>query len=237
MITDTLLIVGPGGVGKSLLDKILRTDIVRIDPYRLRSAGPRNPNDVLYAHPKLRDELYLTYQQLGVRLTCLSNDVHWFPQTRTVFLKVRNDWQLLMLGALPLGVAKAEIFAPAVPVMMENPQIQHLFGHMAILVLNPATSLTDIAGLKEKTRYNCEKRGDKSDSVEERVASIDEEVVAWQRMVSLGAKEYPNWAFPAFIYGERGEKEILIAVRRALLQDSPRLEIFFKTESDLLCGP
>ncbi|MBD2065948.1 hypothetical protein H6F93_00060 [Leptolyngbya sp. FACHB-671] len=237
MTTDTLLIVGPGGVGKSSLDKILRTDVVRIDPYRLRSAGPRNPNDVLYAHPKLRDELYLTYQQLGVEVTCLSNDVHWFPKTRTLFLKVRNDWQLLMLGALPPGVAKAEIFAPAVPVMMENSHIRRLFGHVAILVLNPATSLTDIAGLKEKTRYNCERRGDKPDSVEERVASIDEEAAAWQRMVSLGAKEYPNWAFPAFIYGERGEKEILIAVRSALLQDSPQLDIFFRTEGDLLSEP
>ncbi len=236
MITDTLLIVGPGGVGKSPLDKILRTDIVRIDPYRLRSTGPRNPSDILYAHPKLRDELYLTYQHLGVGLTCLSNDVHWFPQAHTLFLKVRNDWQLLLLGCLPPGVAKAEIFAPAVPVMMEHPQIRHLFGRMTVLVLNPAASLSDLASIKEQTRYNCEKRGDKPDSVEERVASIDEEAVAWQRMVSLGAQECANWAFPEFIYKERDEKETLIAVRRALLQDSPRLGIFFKTEGEILPG-
>jgi hypothetical protein len=236
MLADTLLIVGPGGVGKSPLDKILRTDIVRIDPYRLRNAGPRNPSDVLYAHPKLRDELYLTYQQLGVEFTCLSNDVHWFPQARTLFLKVRHDWQVLLLSSLPSGVAKAEIFAPAVPVMMENPQIRHLFGRMEVLVLNPAASLADVTDIKEKTRYNCEKRGDKPDSIAERVASIDEEVVAWRHMVSLGAQECANWAFPEYIYKKRGEQATLIAVRRALLDISPRLKVFFKAEDELLPG-
>src|SRR5689334_21796689 len=106
MITDTLLIVGPGGIGKSRIEKLLRDEIARIDPYRLRSGGPRDrqikdgklvgEKDVLYGHPKLRDELYATYQGLGVGLTRLSEHVHWFQQASTLFLKVRDEWQFLL---------------------------------------------------------------------------------------------------------------------------------------------
>ena len=69
MITDTLLVVGPGGIGKSPLDRCLKADVGRIDPYRLRHAGPRDSKDVFYAHLRLRDELYVTYQHLGAGLT------------------------------------------------------------------------------------------------------------------------------------------------------------------------
>lgn len=81
MIHKTLIIVGPGGIGKSPLDKIVKAGILRIDPYRLRKDGPRPPNksgekDMLYAHQNLREQLYLTYQRLGLSLTCLSEGVH-----------------------------------------------------------------------------------------------------------------------------------------------------------------
>jgi len=106
MITDTLLVVGPGGIGKSPLDRGLRADVGRIDPYRLRKAGPRASRDVFYAHPRLRDELYFMYQRLGVSLTYLTDTVHWFPAASTLFLKVRDEWQLLLLEALPLESQK-----------------------------------------------------------------------------------------------------------------------------------
>jgi len=54
MIERTVIIVGPGGVGKSPLDALFRDDIIKIDPYRLRPSGPRDSNDIFYAHPKLR---------------------------------------------------------------------------------------------------------------------------------------------------------------------------------------
>ena len=185
MITDTLIIVGPGGVGKSPLDKALKAEVVRIDPYRLRNAGPRDSRDVFYAHPRLRDELYLTFQRLGVGLTCLSDRVHWFPEASTLFLKVREEWQLLLLEALPAGIAKAEIFAPAIPAMFENPQVRRWLGRVSMVILNPAGSLatlSDFGPVEEKTKANCKKRGDSSDSVDKRVASVDEEAGAWQQI-------------------------------------------------------
>jgi len=48
MVERTLIVVGPGGVGKSPLDFLLKPDIIKIDPYRLRSDGPRNASDVLF---------------------------------------------------------------------------------------------------------------------------------------------------------------------------------------------
>jgi hypothetical protein len=240
MVSDTLLVVGPGGIGKGPLDKALKAEVARIDPYRHRRAGPRDSKDVFYAHPRLRDELYLTYQRLGVGLTPLSDHVHWFPDASTLFLKVRDEWQLLLLQALPSGIAKAEIFAPAIPVMFDSPQVRRYFGRVWTVILNPTAplaTLTDLAPLKETTRWNCKMRGDSSDSVEKRVASIDEEAGAWRQMLALGATEYANWRFAEFVYGERGEKDTLIAARRALLDGCRRLEIFFKTEEEIRRGP
>jgi hypothetical protein len=236
MITDTLVIMGPGGIGKSPLDMAVKPEAVRIDPYRLRNAGPRNSKDFFYAHPRLRDELYLTYQRLGVGLTCLSDRVHWFADAGTVFLKVRDEWQLLFLEALPAGIAKAEIYAPALPVMFENPQVRRFFGRLSIVLLNPAgplATLPNLDPLKEMTRLNCEKRGDSPNSVAKRVASIDKEGEAWREMLALGATEYANWEFPEYIYREKGQKETLVKALRVLLDGCPRLRIFFNPEEDI----
>jgi hypothetical protein len=129
MVTNTLMIFGPSGIGKSPLNDIIKAEAVRIDPYRLRQKGPRDPGgdgqrDVLYAHQKLRDELYLTFGHLGLGLTYLSPDIHWFPQAMVLFLKVRKDWQALFLQGLDGEIGKAEIYAPAVPILLANPQIR-----------------------------------------------------------------------------------------------------------------
>jgi hypothetical protein len=126
MATDTLLIVGPGGIGKSPLDKLIKPGRRTHRPYRLRREGPRDKDDVLYAHPRLRDGLYVTYQRLG--LTCFSESVHWFPQANTLFFRVRGKWQLLFLEAVPAGIVKAEIFAPAIPTIFDSPQVRRFFG-------------------------------------------------------------------------------------------------------------
>ena len=237
MISHTLLIVGPGGVGKSPLDGALKAEVGRIDPYRLRKAGPRNTGDVFYAHPRLRDELYLTSQRLGVGLTYLTDTVHWFPATSTLFLKVRDEWQLLLLEALPAGIVKAEIFAPAIPAMFENPQVRRWFGRVSMVVLNPAgqlITLNDFGPVKEKTKSNCQKRGDSPESVKKRVASVDEEAGAWQQMMALGATEFENWEFAEYVYREKGEKETLVKARKVLLDRCPGLDVFFKTEEEIL---
>ena len=239
MITNTLLVVGPGGIGKSPLDKALKAEVGRIDPYRLRKAGPRDTKDIFYAHPRLRDELYLTYQRLGISLSCLSETVHWFPAANTLFLKVRDEWQFLMLEALPDGIAKAEIFAPAIPTMFENPQVRRWFGRVSMIILNPVAplaALPDLNPMKTATEINCQERGDTPQSIQKRVTSIDEEAGAWRQMIALGATEFDNWGFAEYVFREKGDKATLVQARKTLLDRCPNLEVFFKTEDEILLG-
>lgn len=234
MIHDTLILVGPGGIGKSPLDSIIRHDVLRIDPYRLREDGPRNRKDVHYAHPKIRDQLYLTYEKMGLSFLPLSDEVLWSEKAMTFFLRVRKEWQLLFLGGLSCQKAKAEIFAPAIPVLLSNPIIKNLFGRISMVVLNPAGTLDDLDGLRSKTDENCRKRGDTEDSVKKRVKSLDEEVPAWKQMMTLGAIEYPNWPYAEHIYSKSNDKIcLLIEARSTLRKKNPRLEIFFKTNIEI----
>lgn len=66
MIKNTLILTGPGGIGKGPLTNLIREDAVSIDPYRLRPDGPRRKSDdPLYAHPKLRTELHSILSSFG----------------------------------------------------------------------------------------------------------------------------------------------------------------------------
>src|SRR6476469_7422571 len=55
MIEQTLLIFGPGGIGKSPVDALVRADALRIDPYRLRGAGPRECSTLILRRGSERD--------------------------------------------------------------------------------------------------------------------------------------------------------------------------------------
>jgi hypothetical protein len=109
-----------------------------------------------------------------------------------------------------------------------------------MVVLNPAEPLgahNDLGSIKSKTKFNCEKRGDPPESVEKRVASVDDEAEAWRQMIALGATEFDNWRFAEYVYREKGEKETLVEARKALLGRCPALEVFLKTEEEILREP
>lgn len=236
MLINTLLIVGPGGVGKSPLDKALKPSVVRIDPYRLRADGPRDRQDVFYAHSRLRHELEAVFAANSIRAVDLSPTVRWFSAAKTLFLKVRDDWQVLVLEALPDAPAKAEIFAPAVPTMLTNPEVKRAFGDLVVVVLNPVKelgTLSDFTSLQDATRRNCERRGDDEKSVAKRVKSVAEEATAWREMIKAGATEFANWQFPEFVYTEADATETLLKARRTLVARIPRLEEFFVSEAEL----
>ncbi|MBN1876076.1 MAG: hypothetical protein JXA33_17765 [Anaerolineae bacterium] len=88
MIERTVIVVGPGCVGKSPLDALFRDDVIKIEPYRLRANGPRDSNDIFYANPKLREELLLTLAALNDRSLEIGSSewpIEWFPKSKILF--------------------------------------------------------------------------------------------------------------------------------------------------------
>ena len=150
---------------------------------------------------------------------------------------VRGEWQCLLLGDLDAKYAKAEIYAPAVPVLFGRSDVRGLFGSLSIVILNPVESLRKLKGnyetLKTATASNCEAREDLPSSVKKRVESIDEEASAWRAMLDLGGTEYPNWEFPEYIV-RANRVDSLVAVRRKLIAGNPVLEQFFIKESEII---
>jgi hypothetical protein len=158
VIEKTLMVFGPGGIGKSPIDRLIRSDAVRIDPYRMRSTGPRDRNDVFYAHPKLRAELTDAFTALNDPPAVISSEpqpVEWFPKSRMAMFRVRDEWQCLMLGTFSAPLAKAEIYAPTLSALLRRSDFKDLFGVLTMVILNPVGSLhapgDDLVSLREAT--------------------------------------------------------------------------------------
>ena len=238
MIDNTLLVFGPGGIGKSPVDSLIRTDAVRIDPYRLRTSGPRDQKDVFYAHPNLRSQLAAAFEALGDRPERLSTApaVDWFAKSRIALLEVRGEWQCLFVGTLSCAYAKAEIYAPSVPGLLMREDVRKAFGTLTIAILNPVASLDelgdDLTPLMEATLENCARRGDIQPSIDKRVNSIREEATAWRRMLDLGGTEYPKWPFPEYVYADN-ETGTLVAARSTLIAGNPVIERFLRSEAEI----
>lgn len=250
MIERTVIVVGPGGVGKSPLDALFRDDIIKIDPYRLRSSGPRDSGDIFYAHPKLRDELLLAFAALNDRSLEIGSPerpIEWFPRGKVLFFKVRRDWQFLILSGVEGQIAKAEIYAPILPTLLSNPEISGLLGgKIQIVILNPAPEsvivMQDWKCLEEETRQNCEERGDSPESVRKRVSSVAEEAPVWKQLIQEhAATEYCAWEFPEYLYkrtpsgvdSTQHRKQTLIRARNRLLEGNPGLGVFFKGDDEI----
>ena len=248
MIRRTVIVVGPGGIGKSPLDSLFKVD-ARIDPYRLRSDGPRDSGDVLYAPPRLRDELLSVLATLGDQVLQIGRPdrpMEWFPRAKVLFFKVRDDWQCAILNRLEGQIAKAEIYAPILPTLLSTPDISDLLGKTEIILLNPApqsvTAMQDWKRLEKETQHNCTERGDTLKSVKDRVDSIAGEAPAWKRLIrEYAATEYCAWEFPEYLYKRPSpgvgmvehQKRTLIKARDCLLEGNPDLGTFFKSEDEI----
>src|SRR5713226_5098522 len=151
---NTLIITGPGGVGKGPLSDLIRTDAVAIDPYRLRPDGPRRRSeDPLYAHPKLQRELseMLSVFDESPRHVPRSGEpgerMEWFAKAKILFFTVRGEWQCLIFYGRQGEIGKAELYAPALPAMLGIPEINDAIGIPSVVVLNPAVS--SVTGMRD----------------------------------------------------------------------------------------
>ena len=250
MIERTLTIVGPGGIGKSPLDGLFRHNIIRIDPYRLRSGGPRDSNDAYYVHPWLRDEMLSILAALGdraVRIGASGSRVEWFPKGQVLFFEIRGGWQLLILSGIAGQLAKAELHAPILATLLSHPDTSSLLGRrIEVLILNPTPQsvmeMPDWQPLEEKTRHNCTARGDTYESIRKRVGSAAQEGLAWRQLIQEhAATEYYAWEFPEYLYkrpaSDAGllehQRQMLIEARHRLLAGNPGLRPFFKRDDEI----
>ena len=193
MITDTLFIFGPGGTGKRSLDHLLKDDVVRIYPHVLRSSGLRGTNDIRYAHPGLYDNIIDLFRVFGTMGRYLPADeaVWWYSRPGTLFYKVRGEYHILFLHLPYWYEVKVEIYPPVIPVILKNKPSKKHFGRINIIILNPADDLDNIDVLKDLTRENCSNRGDSEESINEILASVDEEIGSWRQMIDeFGAVVY-----------------------------------------------
>ena len=231
MAKSTLIVVGPGGVGKSPIDEIVRSDVVRLDPYRLRSDCPRNQDDRLYAPPKLRDEVRGVFDAFGDKptvKTAAAETVEWYPKAGVTFFTVRGEWQFIIVPIDTGTLAKMEIYAPVLPTLLTINDFSAALGARKILVLNPAPkSLSTMRGwrvIEERTQHNCRERGDSEKSIQKRVNSVAFEAPYWRELVDRhGAMEAIDWQFPEYVYKQDADahekvKQCLVGIDRTLGQ-------------------
>ena len=236
MITDTLFVFGPGGTGKRSLNYLLKDYVVRIHPHVLRNSGPRGTNDIRYANPGLYDDIYSLFRIFGTvgRHLPADEEVWWYSRPGTLCYKVRGEYHILFLHIPYLYEAKVEIYAPVIPVILKNIPTKKYLGRVNIIILNPADDLDHIDELKDLTRGNCSSRGDSEESINEVLASVDEEIESWRHMIDeFGAVVYNNWKFPEYLFTGVNRTELLKEARNCLLDRNPQLEIFLKPENKL----
>ena len=225
--------MGPGGVGKSPIDDLIRSDVIRLDPYRLRTDGPRDNGDRLYAPPKLHQDLGEVFRGFGDNAIVKRADdetVEWYPRAGLTFFTVRGEWQCVIVPSDTGTLAKMEIYAPVLPTLMTIDEFVAALGTVKIVVLNPAqetlSSTSDWTEIEKRTRHNCRERGDSDKSVEKRVKSVALEAPYWRDLVEKhGAIEAVHWQFPEYIYKERPDS--LEEARQCLLELDRTLGGFF----------
>lgn len=238
---ETVVVVGPGGAGKSPLVDLFRAGVVPLDPHRLRPSGPRDLNDMHYANARLAGQLRDAYERLGDRPVVISSRLECYIGARTLLFQVRTEWQVLFLPGSGAALARAELYGPMLSLILaDDSLVGSLLGDVHLVLLNPTDvsfATFEAADVKAQTARNCELRGDHPTIVAKRVASVDEEGPAWRDLALRSPhSEYVGWAFPEYRYSDvpargtllRHHRSMLVEARAALLSQQPDLDRFLK---------
>jgi hypothetical protein len=106
-------------------------------------------------------------------------------------VSIRGEYHILFLHLPYWYEVKVEIYPPVIPVILKNKPSKKHFGRINTIILNPADDLDNIDVMKDLTMSNCSNRGDSEESITEVLASVDEEIGSWRRMINeFGAVVY-----------------------------------------------
>lgn len=160
-------ILGASGIGKSPVDCLFPSDVVRIEPYRAREEGAR-PNEKYFVSPTMLEELLFLNRKLDQKpIVYLDSDKgntepymigrkkyrKWLEvYKRASFFTVRKTKQVLLHyeQEIALDCRKVEVFAPVLSLILENEDVRSALPFLqeamtVFILLNPLTkSVRDI---------------------------------------------------------------------------------------------
>lgn len=130
-----LCILGAAGVGKSVLNDLLKDGVEIIEPFRARMEGARCGEKV-YISPVILSELLILNRRVDRGpILCIDSDKSFFPPyisgnhefrkwlevyQRATFFAVGNTKQILLHQKIKSELRKVEIFAPVLLDILEN---------------------------------------------------------------------------------------------------------------------
>ncbi len=251
----TLFISGPSGIGKSPIDFAIKNDITGINPYRLRE-HPRNSEDYFYGNWLLKEDFLniLSIHNEKFDREISNEELEWYPKSKTLFFNARGTWQILPLykNFKQEGLFKTEIYAPALPALLQKNSFTNIFGEIFFLLLNPASkSILEMEGnydeLKLLTTINLIHAGEKKEKILGRINSLDKEISAWQTILKILDKgsvlEIKNWKYSEGTYLDtclnekkliQFQKDNLVSAKDTILKASKNeLKDFFKDSEQI----
>ena len=153
-----LCILGAAGVGKSVLNDLLKDGVEIIEPFRARTEGARYGEKV-YISPVILSELLILNRRVDRGpILCIDSDKNIFPPylsgnhefrkwlevyQRATFFMVGNTKQILLHHKIKSELRKVEIFAPVLLDILENRALRGIIPFLEniektiFLLLNP----------------------------------------------------------------------------------------------------
>ena len=252
----TIFITGPSGIGKSPLDYSFKSEeiIKKIDPYRLRK-NPRNPEDVFYGHPNLKDDFLEILKRYETKDEISNSDLIWFSDSKVLFFNVRGTWQIMTLQRYyspENKLLKAEIYAPILPKLFLRENFRNIFGEIYFIILNPTEQSyeemnDDLSNIEKQTHSNLEKV--REPDIPKRVGSLAEEVSSWKAILGIegiNKIEIKNWKYAEFTYIQKNHIDVpnnkllghqvrnLLEAKECLLNESQNVLVdFFLSDSEI----
>ena len=196
----TIMFIGHSGVGKSPLVTLLKDQVKKSAPYRVRP-NPRNNQDIYYVSQEVRDTMKALCAE---KAETVCSDIELFPSM--LFFKVRGDDQFIVnISNTYHNYVYFEIFAPVLSNLLEIPAAKEYYPFLVsnsshrvlILILNSAKQILknakfDFNMLEAKVEHAVRCRHILEGTDQERISKdvdkrkkyLKEEFLAWKSLLN-----------------------------------------------------